>query len=114
MIQQGVIRKVTEPTDWVNSLTYARKANGKLRLCLDPKDLNAAIKRCHHRTPRVEEITHKLDGAKYFSKLDAKNGYWSVTLDPESQLLTTFNSPFGRHCFVRMPFWVAMSQDVFQ
>ncbi len=114
MIQQGVIRKVTEPTDWVNSLTYARKANGKLCLCLDPKHLNAAIKRCHHSTPPVEDITHKFAGAKYFSKLDAKNGYWSVTLDPKSQLLTTFNSPFSRHCFMRRPFGLAMSQDVFQ
>ena len=114
MEQQGVIRRVTEPTDWVSSLTVSRRENGKLRVCLDPKDLNNAIKRCHHKTPTIEEITHKFSGAKFFSKLDAKNGYWSVKLDDESALLTTFNSPFGRYCYLRLPFGLVMSQDVFQ
>ena len=49
-----------------------------------------------------------------FSKLDAKSGYWAVPLDPESQTLTTFNSPFGRYCFKRLPFGLKTSQDVFQ
>ena len=46
MEQQGIIQKVTEgqPTDWVNSLVYQRKSNGKLRIGLDPCDLNTAIK----------------------------------------------------------------------
>ncbi len=114
MTKDKIIRKVVEPTDWVNSLAYSRKANGQLRICLDPKDLNKAIKRCHHRTPTLEETTYMLTGASCFSKLDAKNGYWSVELDKESQLLTTFNSPFGRFCFERMPFGLVMSQDVFQ
>ena len=114
MEQLGVIRRVTQPTDWVNSIAISRKANGQLRICLDPKDLNSQIKRCHHRTPTVTEITHKLSGAKVFSKLDAKHGYWSIRLDEESALLTTFNSPFGRYCYNRMPFGLVMSQDVFQ
>ena len=87
MVENGVIRKVDEPTDWVNSLAYSRKQNGKLRICLDPKDLNMAIKRCHHHTPTLEEITHQFAESQHFSKLDAKNGYWSVKLDAESQLL---------------------------
>jgi len=114
MEQSGVIRSVTQPTEWVSSLTYPRKRNGQLRICLDPKDLNQAIMRNHHKTPTVEEITHKFNRATIFSKLDAKNGYWSVHLDEESQLLTTFNSPFERYCFTRMPFGLVMSQDVFQ
>lgn len=114
MLEDKIIRKVDEPTDWVSSLAYSRRGNGLLRICLDPKDLNKAIKRCHHRTPTLEEITHKLFGARYYSKLDAKNGFWSVELDEESQLLTCFNSPFGRFCFQRMPFGLVMSQDVFQ
>ena len=49
-----------------------------------------------------------------FSKLDVKSGYWCVQLDEDSQLLTTFNSPFGRYCFQRLPFGLKVSQDVFQ
>ena len=61
----------------------------------------------------MEELAYKLSGAQHFSKLDAKNGYWSIPLDEESQLRTTFLSPFGRFCFRRMPFGLVMSQDVF-
>ena len=114
MVKDRVIKKVEEPTDWVSSLVYSRKRNGQMRICLDPKDLNKAIKRCHHRVPTLEEITHKMAKSKWFSKLDAKNGYWSIELDEESQNLTCFNSPFGRYCFMRMPFGLVMSQDVFQ
>ena len=116
MESSGIIKKVTEgqPTDWVNSLVYRRKKNGKIRICLDPKDLNKAIKRDYHVTPTVEEIIPKLNGAKHFSILDAKCGYWNVELDEPSSFLTTFNSPCGRYRFLRMPFGLRMSQDVFQ
>ena len=114
METKGIITKVQEPTDWVSSMVVTRKGDGTLRVCLDPKDLNKAIKRCHHKTPTLEELTHKMAGAKVFSKLDAKNGYWSVELDEASSLLTTFNTPFGRFRYLRMPFGLRMSQDVFQ
>ena len=38
-----VITHVDEPTDWVSSITYIQKANGKLCLCLDPHNLSEAI-----------------------------------------------------------------------
>ena len=52
--------------------------------------------------------------AKVFSIVDAKCGYWNVVLDKEYSYLTTFNSPFGRYRFKRMPSGLKMSQDVFQ
>lgn len=42
-----VIEKIDEPTDWVSSVVIVEKGNSQLRLCLDPRDLNSAIK-CHH------------------------------------------------------------------
>ena len=112
MVELGVIEKVEEPTDWVSNIVCSRKSNGKLRICLYPKDLNTAIKRSHYPKPTLEEITHKLAGSVTFSKLYARHGYWSVQLDDESKRLTTFNSPFGRYCF-RRPFGLNLSQDVF-
>ncbi|CAC5390471.1 unnamed protein product [Mytilus coruscus] len=86
--------KVDEPTDWVNSLVVVEKPKtGKLRICLDPRNLNKAIKETF-ALPTIEDITTRLTGAKYLSKLDCNNGYWQLRMDKESQLLTTFNSPF--------------------
>ena len=47
LVTQGILAKVTEPTDWVNSLVCVTESNGALRFCLDPKGLNRAIKRRH-------------------------------------------------------------------
>ena len=115
MEKDGIIRKVTEHTDWVANVTFATKKDELLRVCLDPKRLNEALKRTPHKIPTVEELNPIVSGAKYFSKLDAKAGYWSVKLDEKSQLLTTFRSPLGpRYCFCRMPFGLSTSQDDYQ
>ena len=88
------IQKVDHSTVWVNSLTIIEKPNGKLRLCLDPKDLNKTIKRHHFEMPTSETVFAKMSGATVFSKLDASNGYWQIAVDPECSDLLTFNTPF--------------------
>ena len=115
-MSKGIIMKLKEgePTAWVNSLVYCRKPNAQLRICFDPKDLNKAIHREHHVILTLEEILPKLVGAKFFSIMDANCSYWNVNLDLESSHLTTFNLPFGGYRFLRMPFGIKMSQDVFQ
>ena len=96
METMGVVRKVDEPTEWVNSLVVIEKPKSKkLCICLDPRPLNKAIRREHFQLPTLEDITTRLTGARVFSKLDANHGYWQIPLSKESQLLTTFNSPFG-------------------
>ena len=44
MEKQGIIVKETQPTEWISSLVAVQKP-GKLRVCIDPCDLNRAIKR---------------------------------------------------------------------
>ena len=56
MIQLNVIVPVQEPTDWVNSLVAVEKPDNTLRICIDPRDLNKAIKRPHYNLPTTEEI----------------------------------------------------------
>ena len=103
-----------QPIDFVNSLVCVTKSNGALRLCLDPKDLNRTIKRPHHCTPNLDDVLSKLNGAKCFSILDARSGYWNIKLDEQSSLYTTFNSPYGRYRFLRLPFGLVCTQDIFQ
>ena len=84
MVDQGIITPVTEPIEWVSSLTYPLKPDGSLHICLDPKDLNKAIIQEHYKAPTLDEITLTLSGAKVFSKLDAKDVFWSIHLNTAS------------------------------
>ena len=114
MVCQRIITKQTEPTPWVSSLTYPKKANGKLRICLDPKDLNKAIIHKNHKVPTLEEIAHVLMGATKFSKVDGDKAFFGMHLMEEASLLMMFNTHLRRYRFLRVPFRLKMSQDIFQ
>ena len=95
MISLGIILPVAEPTEWVNSLVIVEKPNSKLSLCLDPRNLNQAIKRQHNKVPTAEEDVAHMHNAKFVIKLDASNGFWKFPVDEESSGLVIFNTPFG-------------------
>ena len=114
LTQLGVIKEVREHTEWINSIVPVKKPDGSLRLCLDPKDLNQAIKRNQWYSRTVDDILPELADSKYFSLLDAKSGYWHVPLDKESSFLTTFNTPWGKYRWLRLPFGLKVAGDVFQ
>ena len=113
-VKQGIIVPVDGPTDWVNSLVVGEMPNGSLRICLDPKDLNKAIKREHYHVPTVDMVTNRLQGATLFSYLDGKSAYWNVQLDEESAKLTTFNIHKGRFRYKRIPYGMSSSKDIYQ
>ena len=114
MEKANIIQKVDEPTGWVNSMVVVPKPNGKVRICLDPRDLNKVIKREHYQMPVLQDALCGLSGCKYFTVLDAASAYWQIPLDLESSLLTTFNTPFGRYRYKRMPYGINSAQEVFQ
>ena len=62
----------------------------------------------------IEEVVASMPQAKVFSVLDATSGYWQVKLDEESSKLCTFNTPFGRYRFTRLPFGIKSAPEVFQ
>ena len=113
MERMEVITSVDEPTDWVSSLVVVMKKNGQLRVCLDPRNLNRAIKREHYQLPSRAEITAHFAGAKIFSKLDASSGFWQILLDDESSKLCTFITPYGRYKFLRLPFGICSAPEVY-
>ncbi|CAB4030793.1 Retrovirus-related Pol poly from transposon [Paramuricea clavata] len=113
MEKEGHLAKVTQPTDLVNSMVVAQKGE-KIRICIDPSDLNKAIKREHYPSKTVEEITTKIPGAEVFSVLDAKSGYLQMKIDYESSLLTTMNTPLGRYRWLKLPFGIKSAPEMYQ
>ncbi|GFX62026.1 uncharacterized protein K02A2.6 [Trichonephila clavipes] len=110
----GIVSKVNKPTDWVQSLVIVEKPNENLRLCLDPRDFNKVIKREHYKIPCSDDIISRLEGKKIFSVVDLKDGFWRVPLDEVTSEICTFNTPFGRYKFNKMPFGIVSAPEVFQ
>ena len=113
LVQRNVITPVTEPTEWVSSMLAVIKPN-KIRIFIDPRDLNEAIKREHYQMPTIEEIATRLDKAKLFTVVDARDRFRQKKLDRESSYKTTFNIPFGRYRWLRMPFGISSAPEVWQ
>ena len=95
----GILEEVKEHTDWVNSYMIVEKDTGshhspnhtikkKLRICLDPRDLNEALEREPYHTRSADDIMAKHQGMTVFTIVDFKKGYWMVVLHPDSR-----NSP---------------------
>ena len=114
LTKEGIITEVQEHTEWINSIILVMKPNGSLRLCLDPKDLNKAIQRNQWYSRTIDDILPKLAKSKYKTLNNATLGYWHVVIDLASSLLTTFNMPWGKFRWLRLPFGLNISSDFFQ
>jgi hypothetical protein len=75
-------------------------------MCLDPKDLNKAIQRQHFSIPTSEDVQCQRAGKKRFTILDEKEPYWQESAD-----LWTFNTPWRRCQFNRLPFGVKSASE---
>ena len=114
MEKEGVISKVSEPTQWCAGMVVVLKKSGSVRICVDLKPLNTSVLREVHPLPKVDETLAQLAGAKVFTKLDANSGFWQIPLSPSSRLLTTFITPLGRYCFNKLPFGISSAPEHFQ
>ena len=118
MLQARILVPVAKATPWINSsiLIESRDNQGqvKLRIFLDPTNLNKVITREPYHFHTLEDISHMLADASILTVCDYKKGYWHQMLDKASYYLTTFNTEIGRYGFAVMPFGITLAGDVFQ
>lgn len=84
----------------------------KIRICFDPQELNKVIQLPKYLMPTLEKLLPKFCKAKIFSTLDAKDGFYQVSLAEANSTLTMFWTPFGR--YLRMPFGVRLAPKEFE
>ncbi len=113
LLADGIIERVSEPTEWINPAFFVVKpGGGGLRLVADLTQLNKACLRVVKPFPSAAEIVARIPAdAKYFAKLDAVQGYHQIALDEESSYLTTFLLPQGKFRYLRAPMGAAPSSD---
>ena len=114
LIKRGILEEINEPTEWVSQMAIVEKADGKIRLCIDPQQLNKALMREHYNLATLDDILPELNNAKIFSKIDVKEAFWHVRLDSKSSKFTTMITPFGRFKWNRLPFGLKVSSEIFQ
>ena len=133
--QLGILEETKDVTEWVNSFVIVEKKvstdsnsnkiptnssnqghsmDKKLRICLDPRDLNEALEREPYYTWSIEEIMAKFHGMTRFTIADFNKGYWMVELDPESRKYTMMALDIGRFQWTRLSMGSIVAQDVFQ
>lgn len=113
---EGIIEKVTGPTEWVSRIVTPPKHNspGEIRLCIDMREANEAILRTRHVTPTLDEFIKDLSGSTVFSKVDLKAGYHQLVLHPSCRYITTFSTHVGLYQYKRLNFGVNSAVEVFQ
>ena len=114
MLDMGVIERVDEPSEWCSGMVVAPKSSGRVRICVDLTELNKNVQREHFPLPHLEDMLSQLEGAKWFSKMDANSGFWQIEMAEKSRPLTTFITPFGRFRFRKMPFGISAAPEFFQ
>jgi hypothetical protein len=113
MEENGLIVREEGHCDWVSNILIVER-NGKLRICLDPAQLNKALKRPHYPFKTLDEVLAEIGNGKVFSTLDLRKGFMQIELTEESSKLTTFWTPFGKYRFLRLCFGLVSSPEYFQ
>ena len=111
-----IIEKIPDntPTEWVSPVVIVPKQNNNIRLRVDMRVANTAIKRTRHPIPTLESVPMELNGASFFSKLDLCQAYHQLELSPESRHITTFCTHLGLFRYKRLNYGTNAAAELFQ
>ena len=116
MAKAGIISKLDRntPTPWLNSYVIVKKPHGSLRICLDPTNLNKYIVRpiCNSRT--LDDVSHQLKDAKFFSVFDATKEFFHLPLSAQSRLLTAMLTSEGVYVFNVLAMGLSNADNLFE
>ena len=101
LLAKGFIRPSRSP--WGSPMFLVEKPDGGKRMVIDYRALNAATQRNRYPLPRVDELFDQLQGARYFSKIDLRTGYWQIRVAAEDVPKTAFTSRHGHFEWLVLP-----------
>ena len=114
---QGIIERVPEgqATPWISQIvTVPKKDNESIRICVDMRSANKAIRRVRHVMPTVDEVMTNLNGAQFFSKIDLSNAYHQLVLADDCRYIKTFSTHIGLFQYARLNYGTNAAAELFQ
>lgn len=113
MLEREVIE--TSDSPWSSPIVLVKKKDGTIRFCIDYRKINDVTVKDSYPIPRIDTTLDALSGAKWFSTIDLKSGYWQVEMKPEDKPKTAFSIPGGGHWqFLKMPFGLCNAGATFE
>jgi hypothetical protein len=102
LLSAGVIREVRYP-EWLANTVMVKKANDKWRMCIDFTDLNKACPKDEFPLTRIDYLVDAAASSELMSLLDCYSGYHQIWMKKEDKPKTSFITPSGTYCYLRMP-----------
>ncbi|UYV66976.1 hypothetical protein LAZ67_4003508, partial [Cordylochernes scorpioides] len=112
MMKQDIIQFSESP--WSSPVVLVKKKNGSWRFCVDYRRLNKITKKDVYPLPRVDDALDNLSGARYYSSMDLRTGYWQIEVDEHDREKTAFITPDGLYEFRVMPFGLCNAPATFE
>jgi hypothetical protein len=102
LLEANFIEPIAYPT-WLANVIMVQKKSGKWCMCIDFTSLNKACPKDNSPLPRIDKIVDSAAGCEVMSLLDCFSGYHQIYMKEEDKASTSFITPFGTYCFIRMP-----------
>jgi ribonuclease HI len=102
LLEANFIEPIAYPT-WFANVVMVQKKSGKWRMCIDFTSLNKACPKDNFPLPRIDKIVDSAAGCEVMSLLDCFSSYHQIYMKEEDKASTSFITPFGTYCFIRMP-----------
>jgi RNase H-like domain found in reverse transcriptase/Reverse transcriptase (RNA-dependent DNA polymerase)/Integrase zinc binding domain/Chromo (CHRromatin Organisation MOdifier) domain/gag-polyprotein putative aspartyl protease len=111
-LRRGFIRHSQSPCG--APVLFVKKADGSLRLCIDYRGLNKISIKNRYPLPLIGELLERLAGAKFFTKLDMREGYYLLRMAKGEEWKTAFRCRYGLFEYQVMPFGLCNAPGTFQ
>ncbi|GBG72360.1 hypothetical protein CBR_g11938, partial [Chara braunii] len=112
LTEKGWIQPSTSP--YGAPVLFVPKKGGPLRMCIDYRGLNAITVKNAKPLRRIDDLLDRVQGCRYFTKIDLKSGYHQIAVRSEDQHKTAFQTRYGLYEFVVMPLGLCNAPDTFQ